>query len=316
MVRYIGKRLLQTILLVFLASVVTYFFVELIPGDRVFLTYGENITKEDYAVYYEQMGLNKPVIVRYFAWLRDAICGNFGVSTQYKQPVVGLMLVKLPITVYLSLISGIISMPLGILLGVLCATHQGKWQDSLLTCAANIVGCLPSFWLAMLLMLELSLKRHLLPSFGFTWFTVNAGEHIRKLIMPLICLVVGEIAGICRQTRSSVLECIRQDYVRTARAKGVPESVVIRVHVMKNAMIPIVTLIGSRLAGLIGGSIFVETVFSIPGMGSLLQTAITTKDIPVLVAIVCMTALVSGIAYILTDIAYMVCDPRIALAND
>ena len=315
LVRYIGKRLVQTIILVFLVSAVTYFLVEMIPGDRVYLTYGEGISREDYDFYYHRMGLGQPVVVRYFHWLGDALRGDFGTSTQYKQPVLDLVLLKLPITVYLSILSGLISMPLGIWLGVTCATHQGKWQDSLLTSLANVIGCLPSFWIAMVLMLEFSLKRHWFPSFGFTWFTVNAADHFRKLAMPLICLVIGEVAGICRQTRSSVLECIRQDYVRTARAKGVPEKTVIRVHVMKNAMIPIITLIGSRLAGLIGGSLFVETVFSIPGMGVLLQTAITTKDIPILIAIVCLTAMVSGVAYILTDIAYMICDPRIVLTD-
>ncbi len=316
LVRYIAKRLIQTILLVFLVSVVTYFLVEMIPGDRVYLTYGEGITREQYAEYYVKLGLDKPVIMRYLSWLGNALKGDFGRSTQYKQPVTNLVMMKLPITVYLSIISGLISMPLGIWLGVKCATHQGKWQDSLFTSLANVIGCLPSFWLAMVLMLEFSLRHHWFPSFGFTWFTVDVGDHFRKLAMPLVCLVIGEVAGICRQTRSSVLECIRQDYVRTARAKGVPERVVIRVHVMKNAMIPIITLIGSRLAGLIGGSLFVETVFSIPGMGVLLQTAITTKDIPILIAIVCLTALVSGVAYILTDIAYMVCDPRIVLTGE
>ena len=304
------------LLLMLLVSVITYFLVELIPGDRVFIAYGDRITREQYNEYYHRMGLDQPVILRYLNWLRRALQGDLGTSTQYKQSVAALLGLKMPITIYLSVVSGLISLPLGILLGTLCAMHRGKLADSIITCCANIISCLPSYWVAMLLMFFFSLKLHCLPSYGFTWFTVDFGDHIRKLIMPLICLTLGEIAGICRQTRSSVLECIRQDYVRTARAKGLPERTVIRVHVMKNAMIPIITLAGGRLAGLIGGALFVESVFSIPGMGSLLQTAIANKDIPIMIAIVCMTALVSGVAYLLTDLAYVACDPRIALTNE
>lgn len=316
MAKYIAKRLMQTLLLMVLVSAITYFLVELIPGDRVFMTYGEGITREEYEIYYRQMGLDQPVVFRYLNWLKMAVRGNLGVSTQYKQQVEGLLALKMPITIYLSVLSGLISLPLGILMGVLCATHRGKMTDTILTCAANIISCLPGYWIALLMMFLFSLKLHWLPSYGFTWFWVDGVDHLRKLIMPLFCLTIGEIAGICRQTRSSVLECIRQDYVRTARAKGLSEGTVIRVHVMRNALIPIVTLAGSRLAGLIGGALFVESVFSIPGMGSLLQTAITSKDLPVMIAIVCMTALVSGIAYLLTDLAYLACDPRITLTND
>ncbi len=316
MARYIAKRLLQIVLLVFLVSIVTYFLVEMIPGDRVFITYGDRVSPSEYQAYYEALGLDQPVAGRYFRWLTAALRGVLGTSIKYKLPVISLLGSKLPITIYLSVLSALISLPIGIGLGVICAKNRGKMSDAIITTVSNVVGCLPGFWIALLLMFVFSLKLHWLPSFGFTWFWEDWRVHIQQLIMPMICLLLGEIAGICRQTRSSVLECIRQDYVRTARAKGVPEKVIMRVHVLKNALIPIITLVGSRLAGLIGGALLVESVFSIPGMGSLMQNAITSKDIPLLIAIVCLTAIVSGVAYILTDLMYMVCDPRITLINE
>ena len=154
-----------------------------------------------------------------------------------------------------------------------------------------------------------------LPSFGFTWPWENFGQHILELIMPIICLSIDGIAGIARQTRSSMLESIRQDYVRTAWSKGLTERSVIYIHTLKNSMIPIVTLLGVRLSYMVGGSIFVESVFSIPGMGSLLVRAITSKDIPVVQACVLLTAFVTCAAYILTDLLYVLVDPRIKLTQ-
>jgi len=202
-------------------------------------------------------------------------------------------------------------MPLGVLFGVAAAVFRGKKMDYIVTLLANLTACLPQFWVAVLVMYIFSMQLGLLPSFGFTWPTVNFERSIRQLILPLFCLALGGVASTTRQTRSSMLEVIRQDYVRTARSKGLIERRVIFIHALKNGLIPVITLMGFRLAHLVGGSMFVENVFNIPGMGSLIIRSINYRDIPVVQACVLLTAAVACLANLLTDILYAVVDPRI-----
>ncbi|MCD8329281.1 MAG: ABC transporter permease [Lachnospiraceae bacterium] len=313
--KYLLKRLGQTVLVMFLVSTLVFFLVSMIPGDPVYAMLGEDITPEEYEVQYLKLGLDKPVAERYVDWLIGVLHGDFGSSTQYHTSVVSVLMERVPVTLYLAILSTLISFPIGILFGVLTAVKRGKAADTVVTLIANVCACLPQFWIGIVLMYALALKTGLLPSSGFTWPWVDLGAHIRQLIMPLICLSLGSIAGVTRQTRSSMLEVIRQDYVRTARSKGLHENKVISVHVMKNGLIPIITMLGNRLAFMIGGSMFVEEVFNIPGMGSLFVKAVSGKDIQLIQACVLLTALVSCVAYIVTDIMYMVVDPRISLVE-
>ena len=223
---------------------------------------------------------------------------------------------RVPITIYLSVLATLIAMPLGVLFGVISAVHRGKAVDTIITLTANACSCLPQFWIGIFLMYIFAMKLGWLPSYGFTMPWENLGMHFKQLIMPIICLSIDGIAGIARQTRSSMLESIRQDYVRTAWAKGLKERTVIYIHTLKNSLIPIVTLLGVRMSYMVGGSIFVESVFSIPGMGSLLVRSITAKDLPLVQACVLLTALVTCIAYIVTDVLYVLVDPRIKLTKE
>ncbi|WP_434310658.1 ABC transporter permease [Hominifimenecus sp. rT4P-3] len=313
--KYLLRRLGQTILVMFIVSTLVFFLVSMLPGDPVYAVLGEDITPEEYQVMYLKLGLDKPVAQRYIDWLINVLHGDFGSSTQYHTSVVDVLADRVPVTLWFAVISTLISFPIGILFGVLTAVKRGKPTDTVITLIANLCACLPQFWIGICLMYVLALKTGLLPSSGFTWPWVDLGLHLRQVIMPMICLSIGGIAGITRQTRSSMLEVIRQDYVRTARSKGLKEKVVIMVHVMKNGLIPIITLLGNRLAFLIGGSMFVESVFNIPGMGQLFVKAVTGKDIQLIQACVLLTALVSCLAYIVTDILYMVVDPRISLVK-
>ena len=176
---------------------------------------------------------------------------------------------------------------------------------------AYITACLPLFWIALLVMYIFAMRLGWLPSYGFTWFSEDLALGIRQTIMPLFCLALGGIATTTRQTRSSMLEVIRQDYVRTARSKGLSRRKVIFLHALKNALIPVITILGMRLGSMLAGSMFVESVFNIPGMGSLFVIAIQSRDIPVVQACVLVTALVSCIINLLTDILYAVVDPRV-----
>lgn len=309
--KFILKRVGQTILVLLIVSVFIFLLVSFLPGDPVYAMLGGEITEETYQRWYLELGLDKPLVIRYFSWLGKALTGNFGTSASQHKAVAEVLAERVPVTIYLSLLSFFISIPLGILLGIVAAVNRGKRLDGIVTTFANVCCCLPQFFLSVLFLYLFSIKLHLLPSFGFTWPWEDFTKSIQQTIMPLLCLTIGGIASICRQTRSSMLEVIGQDYIRTANSKGLPHMKIIFIHAMKNALIPVITLMGLRLGGLIGGSMFVESVFNISGMGTLLVTAIQAQDIPLIQACVLLIAVVACVVNILTDIIYAAVDPRI-----
>ena len=301
------------VLILFLISIAIFLLMSLLPGDPVYAMLGEEVSQAEYQRVYMELGLDKPLIVRYFNWLLGALHGNFGQSIQFHKATMDVIKERIPITLVLSSLAFLISIPLGIFFGVITAVFRGKKVDTVVTFLANLTACLPQFWVGLLMMYIFSLKLGWLPSYGFTWIWDDFTTGLRQLVMPLFCLSLGGIASVTRQTRSSMLEVIRQDYVRTAFSKGLTEKKIVFVHALKNALIPVITILGMRLGTLIAGSMFVESVFSIPGMGSLLVKAITSKDIPVVQACVLIIALVSCVINLITDILYAVVDPRIRL---
>ncbi|MDO5349929.1 MAG: ABC transporter permease [Lachnospiraceae bacterium] len=311
MTQYVLKRTGQMILIIFLISIFTFMLVSFIPGDPVYAMLGEEVSQEEYDRVYHELKLDQPVVTRYFSWLGGAMTGDWGQSTQFHKPTLEVLNERIPITLYFSLVAFAISIPLGILFGVISAVHRGKAADTIVTLIANITACFPQFWIALLVMYIFALKLGLLPSYGFTWFSEDLVMGIKQSILPLFCLALGGIATTTRQTRSSMLEVIRQDYVRTARSKGLSQKKIIFLHALKNALIPVITILGMRLGSMLAGSMFVESVFNIPGMGSLFVKAIQSRDIPVVQACVLVTALVSCVINLLTDILYAVVDPRV-----
>ena len=314
MAKYLLNRIMQTIALLLIVSLLSFFLVSLMPSDPVYAQFGTDITQEEYQVAFVRMGLDKPIIVRYLTWLGNVLKGDFGTSYCYQTGVWEVISGKLGTTLYMAVLSLLLSMPIGILLGTVTAVKRGQWADTIITLFSNLLIAIPQFVTAILFLYYISMKWKLLPPQGFTWPWVDFHKHIQQLIMPLTCLTLCGIAGFCRQTRSSVLEVLGQDYVRTARAKGLKETRILWKHVMNNGLIPILTMIGGRLASLIGGSIFVENVFNIPGMGNLMVKAVNTMDIPVIQALVLITAAVISVAYIITDLLYVAVDPRISLS--
>lgn len=314
MIHYLIKRIGQAILIMLIVSILTYLLVDLMPGDPIFILRGMNITEEVYMNTYYELNLDKPAIVRYVLWLKDILQGDFGMSYAYNMPVFGLLTDKLMVTAYLSLIALLLSFPIGIFMGIITAVKRGKWQDTIITLSSNLLIGIPQFAVALVCVYVFSMKLRILPSHGFSWpWETSFSKHVLQCIMPVFCLTIPGIAGVCRQTRSSMLEVMRQDYVRTARSKGLKEGFIIWKHVMNNGLLPIITLIGDRLAGLIGGSLFVESVFAIPGMGTLMVNAINSKDMPVIQSTVLLTSLLICVSYIITDILYIVVDPRVTL---
>lgn len=314
MVRYILQRLGQTLIILLIVSLLTYLLIDFLPGDPIAAMTGGEISGETYDRLYHELNMDKPVLVRYGMWIADAVRGDFGTSQTHHRPVMDVIMERLPVTLYLALLAFFISVPLGILFGIISAVSRGKLSDTIVTLTANVCCCLPQFWLGILFMYLFSIVLKWLPSSGFVWPWQDFGLSVKSTIMPVLCLAIGGIASITRQTRSSMLEVIRQDYIRTARSKGLKNKKVIYVHALKNALLPVITLMGLRLGGMVGGSVFVENVFVIPGMGSLLINAINSQDIALIQGCVLLIAVFSSVMNLITDIVYVAVDPRIKMS--
>lgn len=311
LVSFIIRRCLQTILVIFLVSIVSYLILQLIPGDPVVAMLGGQASQEQIVALRHQLWLDRPLPVQYIHWLDDAIHGDFGKSIATYDPVTSIIAQRLPVTIYLSFLALIISTLFGISLGILSAVRRGTFIDPFINILANIGVAIPVFWLGILGAYFLGLKLHWLAIQGFTWPTDDLGLSLKRTVMPVICLAVSPMAILARQTRSSVLEVIHQDYIRTAMSKGLKERVVVLRHVLKNALIPVVTLLGLQVRVLFGGSVLVEQVFNINGMGRTLVTAAFGKDFPVLQAGVLLIAVLVSVANLLVDLSYSWLDPRI-----
>ena len=235
--RYIVKRLLETLVILFIISIIAFAIIHLIPGDPVYIMLGTDINQEFHDQVYREMGLDRPLVDQYFYWLGRFLTGNFGHSYYFKQEVSQVVAARLPITLYLGVFSSVFSVVIGIFCGVITAVKRGTWLDNIITVLANIGIAMPSFWLAMLLIWLFGIKLRILPTHDFVMPSVNLKLSLQQMVMPVICMSVGGVASYTRQTRSSMLEVIGQDYIRTARSKGLTESRIINKHAIKNALI-------------------------------------------------------------------------------
>ena len=301
--KYVLRRLLLLIPVLLGVSLLVFTIMSLTPGDPAQLILGENAPKEAILKLREEMGLNDPFLVQYFRFVGKAVLGDFGRSYTTGREVFGEIFSRFPNTLILAVIGIIISVCIGIPVGIISATRQYSFLDSFSMVLALLGVSMPVFWLGLMLILTFSVKLGLLPSGGFDGF--------KSLILPSLTLGVGSAAIITRMTRSSMLEVIRQDYIRTARAKGVAEKVVINKHALKNALIPIITVVGLQFGGLLGGAVLTESVYSWPGVGRLMVDAIRQKDTPTVLAAVVFLAVTFSVVNLLVDILYAYVDPRI-----
>jgi peptide/nickel transport system permease protein len=295
-------------LLVFLA-------MHLLPGDpiMIYISSGQltESNPEQIRMLEHQFGLDKPLMMQYLSWVGGISHGDFGTSITRHVPVTELATQRLPITLYLSLLALIISIILGIPAGILSAVRRGTWIDNLVTITANAGITIPTFWLGIILIYIFSLKLGWLPVQGYTSPFVDFGKSVSQAIMPVFCLAIFSISSITRQTRSSMLEVMRQDYIRTAWSKGLKERIVITRHGIKNGLIPVVTLIGMSLSMVVGGSVLIETVFNIPGLGRLLVQSVFSKDFQVVQGFTLIIAIIVLLTNLIVDISYGWFDPRI-----
>jgi peptide/nickel transport system permease protein len=258
-----------------------------------------------------EKGLDRPLPVQYVAWVGGLLHGDLGDSILYGSPVSDRIKHALPITMYIGLLGFLIGTALGTAVGVVCAVRRGTWLDTVLTSLSNIGTTLPIFWLGVMMIYVFSIYLHWLPVGGFTWPTQGLVTSVKQTIMPVLCIAIFPLAATARQTRSSMLEVMRQDFIRTAWSTGLRERAVVVQHALKNALIPILTLSGINLGIVLGGDVLVESVFNIPGMGRLAVTSVVSQDYPYVQAIALIVAAMILLVNLITDIAYLWIDPRI-----
>ena len=310
---FIVRRLIQTIFVLFLVSLIAFSIMQIIPGDPATIMLGTEASVAQIEALRHELWLDQPLPQQYLHWMTNLLQGNLGQSVLYHESVVSLITTRLPITFHLGLVALLISTLLSIPAGVISAVRRGKWLDSMISVSANLGMAVPIFWLGILGIYIFALNLGWLPVQGYTSPFENFWLNTRQLIMPAVCLAVVPLASLTRQTRSSMLEVIRQDYIRTARSKGLKESAIIIGHALKNAIIPIITLLGLQLRNLVGGSVLVEQVFNIPGMGRLMVTSVFNKDFVVVQGTIMVIAIVVALANLLVDISYGYFDPRIRI---
>jgi peptide/nickel transport system permease protein len=315
MTTYIIRRLMHAALVIIIVSLLVFLLMRLLPGDPIlmYVTSGDlqSISLEEIEHLKHELGMDKPLLFQYFDWLVNAIQGDLGKSILHRYDVVEEIARRLPITLYLGLIAFAIGCIIGPLLGVISAVRRGKWLDNFVTVIANIGITAPPFWVGIILIYLFSLYLGLLPVYGYTSPLQDLGRNLQQSILPILVLATFPIASAARQTRSSVIEVMQQDYIRTAWAKGLSERVIIIKHVLKNALMPVVTLQGMLLRNIIGGSVIVETVFVIPGMGKLVVDGMLAQDYTVVQGVVMVVALTVVISNLVVDILYGWLDPRI-----
>ena len=319
MLRFIVRRCLVLIPLFIGVTILSFYIANLSPGDPVamYLDPYEKPDPEKVEAIRRELGLDKPVITRYFLWLAKVLQGDLGYSLSSKRPVLAEIRARIGPSLLLSGTSLCISFVLGISLGVYSAMNQYKASDYVLTVLSFIGISMPTFWFAMLLIILLTGTLGWLPSVGMVSFNTPPGtwNHIvdvaRHLVMPVTVTTLGSIAGWARMERSTMLEVLRQDYIRTARAKGIRERFVIFRHAVRNAALPIITSLGMSLPGLIGGSFVIESIFGWPGMGRLGTQAIFSRDYPIIMGVNIISSLLIMLGNLAADVTYALVDPRI-----
>ncbi|SDZ08663.1 peptide/nickel transport system permease protein [Proteiniborus ethanoligenes] len=303
MAKYILRRILLLIPVILGVTFIVYSIMYFTPGDPAQIMLAENAPKEALEQLREDMGLNDPLIVQYFRYIKNALKGDFGRSYTTKREVFKEIFSRFPATLKLTIAGMILAILIGIPVGIISATKQYSLTDSVSMILALLGVSMPNFWQGLMLILIFSVGFGLLPSSG--------ADSFKHLILPALTLGTSAAAIITRMTRSSMLEVIRQDYIRTARAKGVLEKKVINRHALKNALIPVVTIVGLQFGSLLGGAVLTETVFSWPGVGRFMVEAIRSKDTPTVLGSVIFISVTFSIVNLFVDILYAFIDPRI-----
>ncbi len=312
MIGYILRRLMQLLPVLLIASTGIWAMIYAVPGSPVAAMVGENATPEHIQAVTIRLGLDKPVHVQYWTWLTNAVQGDFGVSIQNREPVLNLVAQRIPATIQLGLAATIVGLLLGVPVAVVSALRPGSWLDRVLSGWSALALGVPTFWLGILLILLFAVKLRWLPSASaYVSIVDSPWQALRNLLLPALTLGVYVSGIFARFLRASLLGELKADYVRTARSKGLPERDVIGRHVMRNALLPFVTIVGLMMATFIGGTVVTEAVFTYPGLGRLLIQAIGTRDYPLIQGCILFILVVFVLINLAVDVLYAYIDPRI-----
>ncbi|HHW73906.1 MAG TPA: ABC transporter permease [Firmicutes bacterium] len=313
MLKYTIKRLLALIPVLIGVSILVFLILHLTPGDPALIMLGPKATKPALEALRHQLGLDLPLYKQYFQWIANILKGDWGRSIQLKREVLPLVLTRFKATAILTVFAAFVAVTFGLLAGIVSATKQYSLWDRLLMFLALVGFCLPVFWLGLVLQVFFGLKLGWLPVSGMSPpGQAGLGSVFKFLILPGFSLAVGTMAEIARMTRSSMLEVIRQDYIRTARAKGLTERVVTYSHALRNALIPVVTVVGMQIGFLLSGAVLVEIIFAWPGIGSLMVNGILARDFPLVQGTILFVATIYVFVNLVVDLIYALLDPRIS----
>lgn len=312
MTRYIARRLLFMLPVALLVSFVTFMLIHLVPGDPARVLLGEEATPQSVAALRQQLGLDRPLAVQYALWLWQAIHGNLGESIQLQQPVIQAIWQRLPVTIELGVASLIFSVALAVPFGVMAATNRNGRLDWLVNVTSLLGTAIPSFVLGLLLILVFAVFIRIFPPGGYVPFSEDPLGNLRDLVLPAVALGTGAVAVNLRQVRTSMLEVLHEDYVRTAWAKGLRPRQVNYRHALRNALMPLLTIVGLQAGAILAGTFVIETIFLWPGIGSLTIQSIFSKDYPVVQGVVLLAALSYMAVNLFVDIGYRVLDPRVS----
>lgn len=312
MARFLGRRFAAMIPVLLFVSIAVFLMLHLTPGDPVKLMLGEDADPETIGALRRELGLDRPLPVQYGRWLGQVLTGDLGRSIRSNQPVLEAIVSRLPVTLELAFLSMLLALAIGLPTGIVAAMKRDSPLDTASTSVALMGISLPSFFVGILLILLLAQRLRLLPPSGYVPFLDDPVQNLKLMIMPSIALGAALAGILSRMMRSSLLEVLGADYIRTARAKGLEDRTTIVGHALKNALLPVVTVVGLQIGALLGGAILTETIFAMPGIGRLVVDSIFARDFPVVQGVVLFLALVRVLSNLLADIAYVQLDPRIS----
>jgi len=296
----------------FIVGIFVFFIIHLIPGNPAAMMLGPEATPEEIEEFSKIMGLDRPIPIQFVEWFSNVVKGDFGMSLFFQgQQVTRVVFEHFKVTLTLTILGVVLAIIFGIITGVIAAINHNNLLDRIIMVITSAGVSIPNYWLGLILGLFFSIRLSILPPAGFKPLSAGLGESLRYLILPAITLAFGQTSLIARMTRSNMLEVLRSDYVRTAKAKGLSELMVNYKHALKNVLIPVVTIIGLSFANLMGGAVVTEQIFNIPGVGRLLIKSVFTRDYPVIEGIVLYIAAMWVIINLVTDVLYVIIDPRI-----
>lgn len=312
MANYAIRRLFISLMTLLAASAVIFALIEILPGDPARIMLGMNASEDAVRSLQEQMGLNQPLFMRYFSWLFGMLTGDFGRSYTYAVPVADLIRERVVVSLPLAILSLVLSTAIAIPVGIFTASRRGRPADTTIMGVTQLGIALPNFWLALLLVYVFAISLRLVPAGGFAGWETGTWTALKSLLLPAFALALPQAAILARITRSSLIETLAEDYIRTARAKGLSPAQVLYRHALRNAFIPVVTILGLQFAFLLAGTIIIENVFYLPGLGRLVFQSITQRDLIVVEGVVVLLVATVILINFLVDCSYALIDPRLA----